>query len=172
MQQQPTCQCGCGEPVRVAPVTDRSKGWVRGEPLRYRLGHNTRGRRRPKGPDPIVTTDAGHDTPCWLWQGGLSHGYAPRAAHRRYYEAMHGPIPVGLHLDHLCRNPACVNPDHLEPVTNAENCRRGARAILTHEKVAEMRRRRAAGELVDVLAADFGVHKNTAYAALAGESWV
>ncbi|HEV2123202.1 MAG TPA: HNH endonuclease signature motif containing protein [Chloroflexota bacterium] len=46
-------------------------------------------------------------------------------AHRWAYEALVGPIPTGTELDHLCRNPACVRPDHLEPVTHAENIRRG-----------------------------------------------
>lgn len=46
-------------------------------------------------------------------------------AHRFNYERFRGPIPPGLVLDHLCRNPACVNPEHLEPVTDRENLRRG-----------------------------------------------
>jgi hypothetical protein len=46
-------------------------------------------------------------------------------AYRTSYEAFSGPIPTGLQLDHLCRVPACVNPAHLEPVTQAENIRRG-----------------------------------------------
>lgn len=45
--------------------------------------------------------------------------------HRHFYEKYVGPIPKGLELDHLCRNPLCCNPAHLEPVTHAENVRRG-----------------------------------------------
>lgn len=46
-------------------------------------------------------------------------------AHRWSYEYHVGPIPDGLVIDHLCRNTSCVNPDHLEPVTHAENVKRG-----------------------------------------------
>jgi hypothetical protein len=46
-------------------------------------------------------------------------------AHRAVYETFVEAVPEGLELDHLCRNTGCVNPDHLEPVTHAENMRRG-----------------------------------------------
>ncbi len=70
---------------------------------------------------------------CWLWQGSIFQGkkYGQfRAdgknwrAHRFAYQLLRGPIPSGLVLDHLCRNPRCVNPKHLEPVTAAENAAR------------------------------------------------
>lgn len=47
-------------------------------------------------------------------------------AHRLVYEYEVGPIPDGLTIDHLCRNTICVNPSHMEPVTNAENARRAS----------------------------------------------
>ena len=79
---------------------------------------------------------------CWIWTGagansqrGGQWGYgrfqpelgSPKKvqAHRFAYEALVGPIPEGLHLDHLCRNRKCVNPEHLEPVTCQENRLRG-----------------------------------------------
>ena len=49
------------------------------------------------------------------------HGWA----HRLMYEALVGPIPAGLCIDHLCRNRSCLNPSHMEPVTIGENNRRG-----------------------------------------------
>lgn len=70
---------------------------------------------------------------CWLWTAATSKGYGSfgmpdrrqRLAHRLSYELLVGPIPEGLVLDHLCRVRNCVNPAHLEPVTAAENTRRG-----------------------------------------------
>ena len=71
---------------------------------------------------------------CWLWdayqmEGGYGQVYfngGPRLAHRVVYQMLKGPLPVGKpHIDHLCRNHSCVNPDHLEPVTNKENLHRG-----------------------------------------------
>ena len=74
--------------------------------------------------------DRGGD--CWEWAGRKPDGYGrfaidswPFLAHRIAYELAIGDIPPGLVLDHLCRNPACVRPEHLEPVTQAENVRRG-----------------------------------------------
>lgn len=51
-----------------------------------------------------------------VWRDGRNHG-----VHRVAWELARGPIPEGLHIDHLCRNPCCCNPDHLEPVTPREN---------------------------------------------------
>lgn len=72
------------------------------------------------------------NTGCWLWEGSGAHGYGQTwyqgrlvRAHRATYEIARGPIPRGLVLDHLCRVRACVNPDHLEAVTQRENLRRG-----------------------------------------------
>lgn len=65
---------------------------------------------------------------CWNWTGGTSTAYGVFwfggrmvRAHRWAYEHLVGPIPEGMQLDHLCWNPGCVNPDHLEPVTQDEN---------------------------------------------------
>lgn len=74
------------------------------------------------------------NTGCWLWGGAEWRGYGTfsrspmsgtRAAHRIAYELTVGPIPPGLHIDHLCRQTYCVRPDHLEPVTPRTNLLRG-----------------------------------------------
>lgn len=72
------------------------------------------------------------NTGCWLYTNVFNNGYGQiqingrdTLAHRTAYEYFKGPIPEGLELDHLCRTKACVNPDHLEPVTRSENVRRG-----------------------------------------------
>lgn len=66
---------------------------------------------------------------CWIWTGGLSSGYGRIRGlynHRVTWESMRGPIPAGMHIDHLCRETRCCNPAHLEVVTPAENTRRAA----------------------------------------------
>ena len=90
------------------------------------------------GPRDSEDKDTGHlpykGTLCWVAVGkGLNQDgyYRPKIsgrlqmAHRLAYEVLIGPIPKGLELDHLCRNRACYNPWHLEPVTHKENVRRG-----------------------------------------------
>ncbi len=81
---------------------------------------------------------------CWIWQGKPgSNGYVSvtttlasgarwhTSAHRAAYYFLVGPIPEGLVIDHLCRNPVCVNPDHLEPVTQRENALRSPISMAT-----------------------------------------
>lgn len=91
---------------------------------------------------------------CWIWTGGKAYGYGSFYdgetkvyAHRWSYQHHVGPITDGLVIDHLCRQPLCVNPEHLEAVTNRENLRRGDVAWATvhregtckrgHERTAE-----------------------------------
>lgn len=78
---------------------------------------------------------------CWEWTGACNQfeygNFTPGdkkvvKAHRYAWETFVGPIPEGLVIDHLCKNHRCVNPDHLEPVTQMENIRRGIRVQRQH----------------------------------------
>jgi hypothetical protein len=69
------------------------------------------------------------NTGCWLWVGKMvpngygtvNVGYKRMMAHRLSYTLFKGEIPTGMEIDHKCRQKACVNPDHLEPVSRSEN---------------------------------------------------
>lgn len=86
---------------------------------------------------------------CWLSTYSTRNGYARMGVsrdgvlstpmtHRLAYEHFIGPVPVGFDLDHLCRNRACANPTHLEPVTRLENVRRGLMVALITPEVREV----------------------------------
>jgi hypothetical protein len=164
------CQCGCGRLTSLARQTRSNRGDVEGQPVSYVFGH-----QRRKSPVEYVVDDSG----CWVWQLCMSDvGYGQvcvdgkmKGAHRVYYERDNGPIPYGMELDHLCRNRACVNPDHLEAVTHAENMRRGLSTKLTHQDVAVIRERLLSGESPLSISLDFGVHRQTIYSIRIGLSW-
>src|SRR3990167_1427993 len=135
------CECGCGSDTKLAPQTASREGWVRGQPIRFINGHHFKIllRRRVPSINRIWRRieKSKRLKGCWKWTGGKSNtGYAlfwteadgrmkTVLAHRWLYEQLIGKVPDGLTLDHLCRNLACVNPSHLEPVTLKENLARG-----------------------------------------------
>lgn len=128
------CHCGCGQKTNIAKKPDRRVGVAKGEPYRFLAGHGSRKRNVPA--EGYIVVPSG----CWEWQLSRDrHGYGHTSrnnvvmlAHRALYEEKVGPIPEGLEIDHLCRNPSCVNPEHLEPVTHAENVRRSWPATKAH----------------------------------------
>lgn len=122
------------------------RGWCRMHYARFERHGDPRVVLRIRGDDETRFWSYVHkDGPggCWLWTGALSDdGYGQFQlgcrrviAHRFAYELCVGPIPDGLHIDHVyangCRYRNCVNPNHLEPVTPKENTRRliAARSI-------------------------------------------
>lgn len=92
-------------------------------------------------PDAFAAKTLTPATPCIVWTGALnSRGYPcfsvegwSQLAHRLAYEDAFGPIPEGLTVDHTCKVKRCVNPDHLEAVTRAENVRRSRRPDMCPE---------------------------------------
>ncbi len=165
------CQCGCGEKAPVAKYTLKAKGWVQGRPKRYVSGHN----RRRSGAAYIVDPETG----CWLWQrkrrpngyGQVYDGARIVHAHRLYYERANGPIPVGLVVDHLCRNKSCVNPEHLEAVGQSTNTHRGNRSKLSWPLVERLAERHASGESYASLAREHGLSVQTVRRAVLGITW-
>lgn len=144
---------------------------MKGEPLRYRRGHNSRKRLR------YVVAPTGRETDCWMWQlAKNSHGYgvvgiAPgktALAHRVYYEERFGPIPDGSELHHLCVVPGCVNPDHLVPTTRRDHLRISGRLKLTPADVIEIRRSK---EPQSVLAERYGIDQSQVSRVKAGLAW-
>jgi len=170
------CQCGCGEKTNIAKRnynTQRIKV-VKGEPYHFLKGHCNLVRHETR---PEYVTDKNG---CWIWQrckGKGGYGKVQRKesasgeAHRYYYEKFKGAIPEGLQLDHLCRNPLCVNPDHLEPVTLTENVRRGDCTKLRLDEIARIRNLKNSGQSQREVAEDFGVTQSHVSRLMRGLHW-
>jgi hypothetical protein len=129
------CQCGCGEPTTLARWRNSLArgGALKGEPNRFLPGHSLR-----IAPEIKFKQYVSAEGDCLVWTGPHVHnGYgvfkikqcdheiSRMYAHRYAYEQVHGTIPPGLQLDHLCRRRDCVNVCHLEMVTSRENTLRG-----------------------------------------------
>ena len=114
--------------------------------------------------DPMQAVEIDPETGCWNWTASLASGYGRLlvggrlvGSHRFMYEQHVGPIPDGFQIDHLCRNPRCCNPNHLEAVTAKTNVNRGRKARLTDRQRSEIAR---SNEQIGVLARRYGVSKS------------
>lgn len=124
---------GCDQPLPAGARPNRTShdGACRVRAARRRAAENS-GRTDTDGGTGDVTVSGPPSVvgACIEWTGPRQPGagYGRRGnvyAHRIAFELARGPIPAGLVIDHLCRNTSCVNPDHLEAVTQGENVRRG-----------------------------------------------
>ena len=167
MQPQDTipaglCQCGCG--AKTSPSS------------RFIQGHGSRLRCETVE---SVLAQVERDDPvgCWTWPGYKCFGYGRvmihgknHLLHRFIYESLVGPIPNGLVLDHLCRNRACVNPEHLEVVTSGENQRRGIHTKLRADQIPEIKEM-AKTMKYGSIARHFGISPSLVGGIVRGERW-
>jgi hypothetical protein len=115
---------------------------------------------------------------CWRWTKALtSSGYGHfhyrgnyYQAHRLMYTLLRGPVLTSA-MDHLCRNRACVNPDHLEPVSHRENTRRGDGTRLTPDAIRRIHSLAAQGLSRRAIGRRLKVDHSTVSRVLSGQRW-
>ncbi len=165
------CECGCGMKTKIIMYTNNKKGRIKGESDRFIYNHHLIKKNRY-----IVNKDG-----CWVWQLATDKdGYGQTRqngkhirAHRLYYEKYKSKIPNDKVIDHLCKNPACVNPEHLDIVTQQENVHRGNNTKLTWEKVKTIRRMYATGiQTSKQLSKMFSISKRHVFLIINNERWV
>lgn len=131
------CHCGCGEKTRIATGNDRTRGFIKDQPLRFIVGHNGRLQEFRTTAEAfwekvkILSSDE-----CWLWQGRVNEdGYGtatylgkPYKSHRLSWILTNGEIDEeSIQVLHRCDNPPCCNFHHLFLGTHADNMKDMAR---------------------------------------------
>lgn len=126
--------------------------------------------------DYYIITDCGYETPCWIWRGtttesGYGH-YESINAHVYMYKHHGFLIPKGKHLDHMCNITLCVNPAHMQPLTQAENNRKRISNKLTIENIKEIRRLLRCGYSTTDVAKIFSVTRDHIGDIRRGKAWL
>lgn len=136
------CLCGCGDNTGFYKKTWKAKGMIAGMPIKFLPGHQHYNKKTSRAARSLQSLPERFsqlympepNSGCWLWEGWTrKDGYGEirvanelRFAHRVSYELSHGvTLKREQHIDHLCRVRCCVNPYHLEVVTNKVNVLRG-----------------------------------------------
>jgi len=132
------CKCGCGELTKPSPRNRISRGVKKGEAW-YILGHRRRWRKglyKSIRDRYFIDQKSG----CWNWKGYTNYGYAHGSIfgkngriHRIFFEHYKEKVPPKKLLHHICHNKRCINPEHLEAVSDLEHqarhprthCKRG-----------------------------------------------
>lgn len=174
------CECGCGLPAPIAKDTNRNKGHIKGQPVRYRKGHWLRVNRieasLPFSDRYAARVQIGDLDECWPWIGyrtndGDGYGQVMLNGVRMQvsvatYLHFNGPIPAGEVVRHTCDYPPCCNPTHLITGTYEDNSRdmvergRSKAAKLSDDQVREIRAAIADGHTTRAVADQFGIHNS------------
>lgn len=168
------CHCGCGEQTNIATHNNAKYKAIKGQPNRFKNRHASR-----KSPIEWMEEDRGYSTPCHIWQRGKTDaGYGKRKisgktylVHRLRYIERFGEPDEGMHLDHLCRQKDCTNPEHLEPVSPAVNKQRGEGVKITMEDARTIRWLSAEGLRNKYIAAIYGLHPRYVSLVVSGRRW-
>ena len=190
------CWCGCGRRTRIATRTVENRCYFLGFPTPYIFGHQTKGKPSKKkgsvfvhpnihpfkfldgSPKYIVNPTTG----CWDWIGGKdSQGYGQtvyaykktKRAHVVSWE-LHNKqtVPKGFVVDHLCNNPGCCNPDHLEVKTQRENMYRASHVKLSAAEAYFIRTLYAACNFtMTAIAKAYNIHSSHISRIISGEKW-
>ena len=189
------CLCGCGQKTNISAKNNTKRGYVKGKPFPFIVGHadKLRAKRTLESRFWERVTPGAPDE-CWLWPVPPSHTYGRIRSeqyrggknvptHRLSWEIHFGPIPDGMIVCHKCDTPACVNPAHLFLGTTADNMKdreekgrhgfydQSVLSPLSSEQVVDIRQRHAQGETQSALAREYGVCLNTVHKIVHRRSW-
>lgn len=188
------CECGCGQPTQLATRNNPARGYVKGQPHRFVLGHHN-GRRVYSKADRFTCLwkhlTRGEANECWEWEGHKDKdGYGIASlegknvkAHRLSYEVHHGSIDDNMLICHHCDNRACCNPSHLfegAPVDNSKDMVKKGRSLagsrhhkakLKEADILAIRQMLAAAIPYREIAERYQVSKSTIAFIAQGHSW-